>query len=276
MQIGIVVIPSAAPGAGPGALVEGVADFGRRVERLGFAGCWIVDAFARGQAMLDPLMVLSTLAGVTDRIELGTCVMQVPLRHPVELAHRAQTLHLLSNGRFRFGVGSGSTRHDFDAVQADYDRRFKTLPESLAVMRRVWAGEPVYGPALSVWPGTEGGPPVFLGAWGSQRWINLAAEHCQGWIGSGIYAGMDEFPARLDMFRKAGGKRAILANIFTDLRTDPPAHPLIDRARLTLVGDKASARDRLRRLQDLGFDDALLIVPFGVPEMLEDVRALLP
>jgi alkanesulfonate monooxygenase SsuD/methylene tetrahydromethanopterin reductase-like flavin-dependent oxidoreductase (luciferase family) len=257
-------------------VVERVLDFGRRVERLGFAGCWIVDAFARGQAMLDPLMVLSLLAGVTQRIELGTCVMQVPLRHPVELAHRGQTLHLLSGGRFRFGVGSGSTQHDFDAVQADYARRFKTLPESLAVMRRVWAGEPVYGPALSVWPGTEGGPPVFLGAWRSQRWIDLAATHCHGWIASAIYAGMEELPIGLDMFRKAGGKRALLANIFTDLRPNPPAHPLIERARVTLVGDKANARDRLRRLQDIGFDDALLIVPFDVPEMLEDVRALLP
>jgi alkanesulfonate monooxygenase SsuD/methylene tetrahydromethanopterin reductase-like flavin-dependent oxidoreductase (luciferase family) len=275
MQIGIVAIPSAPQVGGSNAMMERVVDFGRRIERLGFAGCWIVDAFARGQAMLDPLMFLSTLAGVTQRIELGTCVMQVPLRHPVELAHRAQTLHLLSAGRFRFGVGSGSTRHDFDAVQADYARRFKTLPESLAVMRRVWAGEAVYGPALSLWPGTAGGPPVFLGAWRSQRWIDLAAQHCQGWIASGIYAGEDELPIGLDMFRKAGGKRAILANIFTDLRPEPPAHPLLARAKLTLVGDKTKARGRLRRLQDIGFDDALLIVPFDAPETLEDVRALL-
>ena len=276
MQIAIVAIPSAPHGGGPSAMLGRVVDFGRRVERLGFAGCWIVDAFARGQAMLDPLMFLSTLAGATERIELGTCVMQVPLRHPVELAHRAQTLNVLSGGRFRFGVGSGSTRHDFDAVQADYERRFKTLPESLSVMRRVWAGEAVHGPALSLWPGTEGGPPVFLGAWRSQRWIDLAATHCQGWIASAIYAGIDDLPVGLKMFRKAGGKRALLANIFTDLRPDPPAHPLIERAKVTLVGDKAAARDRLRRLEDIGFDDALLIVPFDAPDMLEDVRELLP
>jgi alkanesulfonate monooxygenase SsuD/methylene tetrahydromethanopterin reductase-like flavin-dependent oxidoreductase (luciferase family) len=276
MRVGIVAIPSAPATGGATAVVERIIDFGRRVERLGFAGCWIVDAFARGQAMLDPLMVLSALAGVTERIELGTCVMQVPLRHPVELAHRAQSLHVLSGGRFRFGVGSGSTRHDFDAVQADYARRFKTLPESLAVMRRVWAGEPVYGPALSLWPGTEGGPPVFLGAWRSQRWIDIAAKQCQGWIASGIYAGLDELPIGVDMFRKAGGKRAILANIFTDLRRDPPPHPLLERAKVTLMGDKSSARDRLRRLQDIGFDDALLIVPFDAPAMLDEVRALQP
>jgi alkanesulfonate monooxygenase SsuD/methylene tetrahydromethanopterin reductase-like flavin-dependent oxidoreductase (luciferase family) len=276
MQVGIVVIPTAPREGGLNAVIERVVAYGRRVEELGFAGCWIVDAFARGHATLDPLMLLSTLAGVTARIELGTCVMQVPLRHPVELAHRAQTLHLLSGGRFRFGIGSGSTQHDFDAVQADYARRFKTLPESLAVMRRVWAGEPVYGPALSVWPGTEGGPPVFLGAWGSQRWIDLAAKDCQGWVASGIYAGLDDLPARVAAFRKAGGKRAILANVYTDLRAEPPPHPLIDRARLTLLRDKARARDHLRRLEDMGFDDTLLIVPFGAPEMLDDVRALLP
>ena len=86
MQLGIVAIPGAPQTGGPGAVVERIVDFGRRVERLGFAGCWIVDAFARGQATLDPLMVLSTLGSVTGRIELGTCVMQVPLRHPVELA----------------------------------------------------------------------------------------------------------------------------------------------------------------------------------------------
>ena len=273
MRLGIVAIPTAHEA---GELFERAVGFAARVEALGFAGLWTTDAFARGSTTLDPLLFLSALCHTTGRIELGTCVMQVPLRHPVELAHRAQTLHVLSGGRFRFGVGSGSTQHDFDAVQADYARRFKTLPESLAVMRRVWAGEPVHGPALSLWPGTEGGPPVFLGAWRSPRWIDLAARHCQGWIASAIYAGIDDLPIGLDMFRKAGGKRAILANIFTDLRPDPPAHPLIDRARLTLVGDKASARDRLRRLEDMGFDDALLIVPFDVPDMLEEVRALLP
>ena len=99
---------------------------------------------------------------------------------------------------------------DFDAVQIDYERRFKLLPDHLAVMRKVWAGEAVYGPALSVWPGTEGGPPVYLGAWRSPRWIDLAARHCDGWIASGIYASPDDLPIGLDMFRKAGGKRAIL------------------------------------------------------------------
>jgi alkanesulfonate monooxygenase SsuD/methylene tetrahydromethanopterin reductase-like flavin-dependent oxidoreductase (luciferase family) len=273
MRFGIVAIPTAHEAGG---LFERAIGFAARVEALGFAGLWTTDAFARGSPTLDPLIFLGALCQATERIELGTCVMQVPIRHPVELAHRAQTINLLSRGRFRFGVGSGSTKHDFDAVQVDYERRFTLLPDHLAVMHKVWAGEPVYGPALSVWPGTVDGPPVYLGAWRSPRWINLAAKHCYGWIASGIYGSPDDLPIGLEMFRKAGGKRAILANIFTDLRPDPPAHPLIARSKTTLVCGKSEARDRLRRIADLGFDDALMIVPFGVPEMLDEIRDLLP
>ena len=44
--------------------------------------------------------------------------------------------------------------------------------------------EPVYGPALSVWPGTEGGPPVLLGAWRSERSV-AGTGICVGIAGSG-------------------------------------------------------------------------------------------
>ena len=207
MRIGIVTIPSAAE-TGP-RVVEHVTAIARQVEALDFHGLWVTDAFARGKPTLDPLILLGALATQTSRIELGTCVVQVPLRHPVEHAHRVQTLNVLSGGRLRFGVGSGSTRNDFDAVQADYDARFKTLTAYLEVMRRVWAGEPVYGPALSVWPGTEGGPPVLLGAWRSERWINLSAKVLQGWIASGIHTSWEDLAIGVKMFRDAGGKRAV-------------------------------------------------------------------
>src|SRR3954462_16012081 len=144
MRIGVVTIPSATD---QGPLVERVSALARQVEALDFHGLWVTDAFARGKPTLDPLILLGALATQTSRIELGTCVVQVPLRHPVEHAHRVQTLTALSKGRFRFGVGSGSTKHDFDAVEANFDARFKTLTTSLEVMRRVWAGEAIHGPA---------------------------------------------------------------------------------------------------------------------------------
>ena len=274
MKLGIVTIPQPLESKDPRAMIDGIVDFGRRVEALGFSGLWVTDAFGRGRPTLDPLIFLTALCGETKHIELGTCVVQVPLRHPVEHAHRVETLHLLSGGRLRFGVGSGSTQADFDAVEVDYDKRFKILPEYLAAMRKVWNGEAVHGPALTVWPGTEGGPPVLLGAWRSARWINLAAQHCQGWIGSGIYSEWDDFAIGIDMYRRAGGKRVVLANIFTDLRPDPAPNPMAQRAKISLYCTPAEARDRLKRLEDLGVDDALLVCPFDAPDQLEPMRNL--
>lgn len=272
MRIGIVSIPSAA--AVGSALVEHVTSVARQVEALGFHGLWVTDAFARGKPTLDPLILLSALATQTTRIELGTCVVQIPLRHPVEHAQRVQTLMALSNGRFRFGVGSGSTKNDFDAVQVDYDARFKTLTANLDVMRRVWAGEPVYGPALSMWPGTEGGPPILLGAWRSDRWINLAAKVLQGWIASGIHTSWEDLEIGVKMFRAAGGKRAVLANIFVDFRDRPAGLPFAHVPKISLFCTPAEARDRLKRLEDVGIDDALLVVPSDDPAQLERIAAL--
>jgi hypothetical protein len=274
MRIGIVTIPSAAVQGPP--IAERIADIARRTESLGFAGLWVTDAFARGKPTIDPFLLLTCAAAVTTRIELGTCVVQVPLRHPVELAHRAQGLHLLSQGRFRFGVGSGSTKHDFDAVQVDYDKRFKLLPAYLEDMRKVWAGEPVHGPALGVWPGTEGGPPVMLGAWRSQRWIDLSAKVLQGWISSGIHTAPEDLAIGLKMFRDAGGTRAILANVFADFRDTPAAPPFAHVPKITLFCSPAEARDRLKRLEDTGLDDVLLVVPPDDPSQLDAIAALRP
>jgi alkanesulfonate monooxygenase SsuD/methylene tetrahydromethanopterin reductase-like flavin-dependent oxidoreductase (luciferase family) len=193
----------------------------------------------------------------------------------VEHAHRVQTVNLLTGGRLRFGVGSGSTKHDFDAVQADYEKRFKTLPAYLEVMRRVWNGEGVYGPPISVWPGTEGGPPVLLGAWRSPRWINLAAQHCQGWIASGIHGSWEDLEIGVRMHREAGGKRAIIANIFTDLRPEGQRGPTNDHAKISLYCSPEEARDRLQRVAATGVDDALLVVPDSDPHQLEAMRKLI-
>jgi alkanesulfonate monooxygenase SsuD/methylene tetrahydromethanopterin reductase-like flavin-dependent oxidoreductase (luciferase family) len=256
------------------AVVERVVTFGQQVEHLGFAGLWVPDSLGRGQPTIDPLLMLAVVAGVTKTIELGTCVLQVPLRHPVELAHRAQSLNLLSGGRFRFGVGSGSTRADFEAVGADFDARFKTLTTSLELMRRAWRGEEVVGPALSLWPGTEGGPPLMLGAWRSPRWIDLAARFCQGWIASGIYSEWEDVATGLRMFRAAGGKRVVLANVFTDLRPEPLFADRVGRVKISLICPAAEARERLKRLEQLGLDDVLLVCPFGDPDQLEMIREL--
>ena len=274
MRVGIVAAPR--PLDGTTSVAARLGEIGRLVEELDYAGFWITDSIGRGSTSLDPLALLGAVAAVTREIELGTCVLQIPLRHPVELAHRVMSLDVLSEGRLRLGVGAGSTEADFLAVEADYESRFKTLRESLDVMLRSWRGDAVFGPAVIPWPGHEQGPPMFLGAWHSPRWVEYAAKQCQGWMGSGIYSTLEAVADGVGKFRAAGGDRVILANVFTDLRPDPEPHPLIERAKINLVCSPDEAKDRLARIAESGVDDVLFITPFDDPGQLEQLRNLVP
>ena len=79
----------------------------------------------------------------------------------------------------------------------------------------------------------------------------------------------------LKMFREAGGKRAVLANIFTDFRDPPAALPIAHVPKISLACSPREAKDRLKRLEDLGIDDALLVVPPGDPGQLEMMARLM-
>src|SRR5271163_2160056 len=191
------------PGAEPhNGLLSHMADYARRIEGSGFPGIWVGDSMGRGRPTLDPLTALAALAAVTERVELGIGVLQLPLRHPIELAHRVQSVQALSGNRLRLGVGSGSTRDDFELLGYDYDHRFGTMKRSLETMRRAWRGEPANaGGTLSLWPGCEGGPPILMGAWRSPRWITFAAQECQGWTPSSRYSSWDDLEAGMRIFR---------------------------------------------------------------------------
>ncbi len=254
-----------------GRTLDRFTDFARAVEAKGFNGLWVTDSFGRGRPTLDPIVLMSVIAAVTSRIEIGTCVLQVPVRHPVELAHRISGLHAITGDRLQLGLGSGSTKADFDLVGGDYDARFKTLMNSLEIMRRGWRGEELAGGRLTPWPGTEGGPALMLGAWRNKRWIVYAAEQCAGWIASGLYPTPQELEAGVKFYRDAGGKRAILSNVIIDLHGSAENMPLGGNASVMLTGGEAAARDKLRWIKEVGFDDVLCM---AMPESLDDLARL--
>src|ERR1043165_996151 len=123
-----------------GQTLDRIAGLARTVEEKGFHGLWVTDSFGRGRPPLDPVVAMTVIATVTKRIEIGTCVLQVPVRHPVELAHRIQSLHALTGDRLMLGLGSGSTQADFDLVGEDYAQRFKSLMPALDTMKWAWRG----------------------------------------------------------------------------------------------------------------------------------------
>src|SRR5829696_1447982 len=270
MKVHVVNVMRAQPGE-TGRTLDRFARFARGVEERGFAGLWVTDSFGRGRPTLDPIVLMSVIAAVTQKIEIGTCVLQVPVRHPVELAHRIQSLHALTGSRLQLGLGCGSTQADFDLVGADYTARFKALMPALDTMRRAWRGEQLEGGTLTPWPGTEGGPAVLLGAWRNKRWIVYSAEQCQGWIASGLYPKPEELEAGIKFYRDAGGKRAVLSNVIIDLHGDASDMPLGGKAQIMLTGGEGAARDRLKWIKNVGFDDVLCMAK---PESLDDLARL--
>ena len=101
-------------------------------------------------------------------------------------------------------------------------------------------------------------------------------ELSRGWIASGNLFDREDLQVGLHMYRAAGGTRAVLANIFTDLRPDPVLTPAIAHAKISLLCTPGEARERLEeQIEQIGFDDALLVCPFDAPEQLETIRNLI-
>ncbi|HZM43886.1 MAG TPA: LLM class flavin-dependent oxidoreductase [Burkholderiales bacterium] len=276
MRAGLALMSRPPADQQPGSGLQWVTQFGTKAEKLGFAAIWVGDSMGRGRHTLDPTVTLSALHAGTSRIELGIGVLQVPLRRPGELAHRIQSLNVLLAGRLRLGVGAGSTRADFELAGADYDKRFKTFNEGLEVMRALWRGERVNGASLLAWPGTEGGPPLFLGAWRSAKAIERAAREFDGWVASGLHSTWEDLETGMKTYRAHGGKRAILTNIHTDIHTEPRDGSPLHAGTISLQCTPAEARERLQRIEAIGFDDVMLICHDRSERHLVAVRALVP
>lgn len=246
MRIG-VVLPVASPTGGD---VEGgdLARRARTIEEVGFQSLWAFDCVARGFIVPDPLMALCVAATVTTRIDLGTCILQLPLRNTVETAYRIFTLHHLAEGRLLIGVGAGSTRSDFDAFGRSYEGRFSRFSRELPRLRQLLRSGQIGTVDLTPWPSTLGGPPVLVAAWRGP-WVERAATAADGWIASAVHADDAALSDALSRFRDAGGKRAIAANVRVEQ-------------------DPRSSLDRLHRLREMGFDDAVVRVRDPTDERL--------
>ena len=92
--------------------------------------------FDIGQDVYDCFGVLSYLAGVTDRVDLGTNTCIVPYRHPAVLARNAFTLEQLSGGRFDFGVAPGWLETEFEVLDVPFEERGSRTDEFLDLFER--------------------------------------------------------------------------------------------------------------------------------------------
>jgi F420-dependent oxidoreductase-like protein len=163
----------------------------READRLGFSVVWAAEAYGS-----DAPTVLSWVAAQTKRIHVGSAVMQIPARTPACTAMTAATLDILSDGRFRLGLGVsgpqvsegwhgvrfdqplGRTREYVDIVRRALDR--KTLTYQGNHWTLPLAGGPGKALRLTVHPRRER-IPVYLAAVGPKN-LELTGEIADGWL----------------------------------------------------------------------------------------------
>ena len=179
-------------------------------ERLGFESVWLPEhlVFTRRMSrsphpgeehppvppdtpIYDAFAYLAYLAARTERVRLGTHVFNIGLRHPFTAARGAQTVDILSGGRFEFGIGASWLEEEWLATQLDFSTRGRRVDEAIEVCKRLWSEATVthHGEffsfdevAFEPKPVQRPGPPILVGG-ESKGALRRAARLGDGWIG---------------------------------------------------------------------------------------------
>jgi alkanesulfonate monooxygenase SsuD/methylene tetrahydromethanopterin reductase-like flavin-dependent oxidoreductase (luciferase family) len=117
--------------------------FVQQVEAAGFDSIWAGDHVFHHTDVLAPIDLLSYVAAVTDRVGLGTAVINAGYLHPVLLAKQAATLAYLSGGRFQLGISIGGSPAEYASLGISMKQRVGRVLEGIELMRRLWREEDV-------------------------------------------------------------------------------------------------------------------------------------
>jgi probable F420-dependent oxidoreductase len=193
-----------------------IRDTAQRMEEAGFDSLWLFDHLLYRDpgepttGLWECWTMLSALAAVTERIELGPLVLCVPFRNPGILAKMATTLDEISSGRLILGLGAGWHEPEFEAFDLPFDHRAARFEEALQIIVPLFQEGRVdfegrYHQARNAALLPRGpapkGPPLLIGAWGP-RLMRLAVEYGRMWNGG--YSGrIDSFRERLANFEAA-------------------------------------------------------------------------
>src|SRR5271155_2345449 len=110
-------------------------DFVVEAERLGLDICWVAEAWGS-----DAPSALGYIAARTQRMLLGSGVLQVGVRSPVMVAQTAITLSNLSNGRFLLGLGASGPQVIEGLHGVAFSRPLARMAETVDIVRQVFAG----------------------------------------------------------------------------------------------------------------------------------------
>ena len=227
-------------------------EFAVEAERLGLDVCWVAEAWGA-----DAPSPLGYLAARTERMLLGSGVIQIGTRSPVTIAQTAMTLAHLSGGRFLLGLGVSGPQVMEGLHGVPFGHPLGRMRETVEIVRRVFTGEKVtyagrhYGLPLPGHSGTKPmrvslppvSVPVYLATL-SPKMLALTGEIADGWLGTSF------IPERADAYFEHLDEG--LARAATGARTRASLD-ICQGAELSLVDEADLARTLASRKKELAF-----------------------
>jgi F420-dependent oxidoreductase-like protein len=223
-----------------GATLDIPVELVQRAEELGYDSVWTAEAYGS-----DAVTPLAFLAAKTQRIRLGTAIMQLAARTPANAAMSAATVDALAGGgRFIAGIGVSGPQIVEGWYGQPWGKPYYRIKDYVTIMRRIFEREaPVthQGSEISLpytGPGAMGvgkplksilhmrpDIPIYLGT-GNEATVKLTAEIADGWLPLGFVPGsLPEYrPWLEDGFRRSGGKRN-----FGNFEIQASVHVVVDR-----------------------------------------------
>lgn len=221
---------------------EDMVEFVVEAERLGVDSVWSAEAWG-----MDAVAALAFLAARTERIQLGTGIMQLSARTPATTAMTAMSLSRVSRGRFLLGLGASGPQVVEGLHGAAFAKPMARLREYVDIVRMATRGErvradgPHYvlprpggeGKALRLSMPVEREIPIYLATLGEKS-LELTGEIADGWLGTSFIPERPE--ALLDPLRR-GAERAgrslsdIEIEVNAVLAFSDDVEPILARAR---------------------------------------------
>lgn len=248
-------------------------------EAGGMDALWVGDHIVHPWNFHECLTTLAFIAAHTSRIDLGSCVLQLPMRQLSVAAKQIASIALLSEGRLRLGVGvGGEIALEWRAAGIARRERGARLDEAVPLLRQLFAGDTVTADgrffALEGFELRPVPPPIPLYFGGRSAGLQRAAKVGDGWLGAWLsLAGFARCRAELDAALDGHGRSpqgfdtGMMLPVYVDDRDDG-AHARAAElmCRHLPAGEVGASIDRFQRFLVAG-------TPARVAEQLKDWAA---
>jgi alkanesulfonate monooxygenase SsuD/methylene tetrahydromethanopterin reductase-like flavin-dependent oxidoreductase (luciferase family) len=187
---------------------EQMISFAQKAEELGYDSLSVNDHIVFRTGWIDAISTLSAIAAVTNRIKIGTSILNVVVRNPVICAKALSSIDIISEGRLFAGLGPGSSKGDYDACGVPFEDRWKKFSEALEIIHALWneKGESglqsfdydgkyyrLKGASIQPRPYQKPHPPIMIASWGSEQGLRRVAKYGDGWMASAYNITPDKF-----------------------------------------------------------------------------------